>query len=126
MNSPFTGKMQGMEAAQIDFQQLRIKHILYKSKVRSVVYGGSFEESFFSPAGPVEQWFQAVGLSRYGHLPEMRALFQAHQQLNATALQLIQLYRRGQIDQAHNDLKVIEKQSEAFLANLSELERRLA
>jgi hypothetical protein len=126
MNSPITGELKGMEAAQIDFQQLRIKHILYKSKVRSVVYGGNFEETFFSPAGPVEQWFQTVGLVRYGQFPEMRSLVQAHQQLNATALKLIQLYRRGQIDEAHNDLKVIEKQSEQFLANLSELERRLS
>ena len=114
-----------MEAAQIDFQQLRIKHILYKSKVRSVVYGGTFEESFFSPAGPVEQWFQTVGLLRYGQFPEMRVLLQAHQQLNATALQLIALYRRGQIDQAHTDLKNIEQQSEHFLAALSALERKL-
>lgn len=125
MNSPFTANTQGMEAAQVDFQQLRIKHILYKSKVRSVVYGGTFEESFFSPAGPVEQWFQGVGLARYGHLPEMRALLQAHQQLNATALQLISLYRRGQIDQAHTDLKMIEQKSEQFLADLSALERKL-
>ena len=126
MNNPFTANTPGMEAAQVDFQQLRIKHILYKSKVRSVVYGGTFEESFFSPAGPVEQWFQGGGLARYGQLPEMRALLQAHQQLNATALQLIALYRRGQIDQAHNDLKMIEQKSEQFLAVLSALERKLA
>lgn len=36
-----------MNLAQIDFQQLRIKHILYKSKVRSVLYGGDYDEAFF-------------------------------------------------------------------------------
>lgn len=125
MISSFGGTMPGMEAAQVDFQQLRIKHILYKSKVRSVVYGGTFEESFFSPAGPVEQWFQTVGLVRYGQFPEMRGLVQLHQQLNNLALQLIALYRSGQIDQAHSDLKRIEQQSEQFLAALSDLEHKL-
>jgi hypothetical protein len=115
-----------MEAAQVDFQQVRIKHILYKSKVRSVLYGGAFEESFFSPAGPVGHWFNTVGLSRYGQYPEMRDLFQIHQQLNSLALQLIGQYRRGHIDQAHQELHLLDQQSERFLALLSRLEQKLA
>jgi hypothetical protein len=115
-----------MEIAQVDFQQLRIKHILYKSKVRSVLYGGVFDEAFFSPAGPVCQWFNAIGLLRYGHHADMRELFQLHQQLNSSALQLIGMYRRGQIDQAHNGMKIIDQQSEQFLTTLSRLEQRLA
>ncbi len=42
-----------MNQAQVDFQQLRIKHILFKSKVRSVLYGGSYDAEFFSPSGPL-------------------------------------------------------------------------
>jgi hypothetical protein len=114
-----------MEAAQVDFQQLRIKHILYKSKVRSVLYGGAFDAAFFSPGGPLGLWFNAIGLNRYGQYPEMRDLFQIHQDINATSLQLIGIYQRGQIDKAHNDLKIIDLKSEQFLAILSRLDQKL-
>lgn len=114
-----------MEIAQVDFQQLRIKHILYKSKVRSVLYGGVFDEAFFAASGPVSYWFNTIGLVRYGHQAGMRELYQLHQQLNFTALQLIGMYQRGQIDQAHHDMKIIDEQSEQFLAALSRLEQKL-
>lgn len=114
-----------MDAAQVDFQQLRIKHILYKSKVRSVLYGGAFEETFFSPAGPMDLWFNTIGLDRYGQHAEMRDLFQVHQHINSTSLQLIGLYQRGQIDQAHHDLQLIDQQSTLFLDLLSRLDQKL-
>jgi hypothetical protein len=125
MDNPLAGNIVQMEAAKVDFQQLRIKHILFKTKLRSVLYGGSFEETFFSPSGPVGHWFNTIGLMRYGQYPEMRELFQLHQQLNSFALQLIGLYRRGQIDQAHQELKALDQQSEQFLAALSRLENAL-
>jgi hypothetical protein len=125
MNKPESGKTKQMEAAQVDFQQLRIKHILYKSKVRSVLYGGTFEDAFFSPSGPVGQWFHTIGLPGYGQYLEMQELFHLHQQMNASALQLMGLYRRGQIDQAHDGLKILDQQSEHFLAALASLEKKL-
>jgi hypothetical protein len=114
-----------MNSAQIDFQQLRIKHILYKSKVRSVLYGGTFDEAFFSHTGPVNFWFNDTGMSKYGHEPEMKQLAETHQELNNTALNLFKLYNSGQIDQAHDGLKTIERKSEYFLNLLSQLETRL-
>jgi hypothetical protein len=126
MDNFLTGNTGRMEAARVDFQQIRIKHILYKSKVRSVLYGGSFDEDFFSSSGPVGSWFNTIGLELYGHYPEMQELYLLHQQLNASALQLIGMYRRGLIDQAHNDLKIVDQKSELFLATLSRLEQKLA
>ncbi|MBK0403392.1 histidine kinase [Adhaeribacter sp. BT258] len=114
-----------MNAAQIDFQQLRIKHILYKSKVRSVLYGGTFDEAFFSHTGPVNFWFNDTGLPKYGHEPEMKKLADTHQDLNATALNLFKLYNTGNIDQAHDGLKTIESKSEYFLGVLAQLESKL-
>lgn len=115
-----------MNSAQIDLQQLRIKHILYKSKVRSVLYGGTFDEAFFTQTGPVSFWFDNTGMPKYGNQPEMRELVQTHKELNATALHLFKLYNSGQIDQAHDGLKNIELKSEHFLNILSRLEEKLA
>ena len=115
-----------MNAAQIDLQQLRIKHILYKSKVRSILYGGTFDENFFSHTGPVNFWFNSTGLAKYGHEPDMKTLAQLNTELNSTALELIKLYQNGSIDIAHDGLKKIDKKSEDFLNLLTALETKLA
>lgn len=115
-----------MNAAQVDFQQLRIKHILYKSKVRSVLYGGTYDVTFFSRSGPVSAWFTTVGLVKYRQEPAMTELLRVHQELNTTADGLFHLYKSGKIDQAHDGLKNIEKRSEQFLNVLLQLENRLA
>lgn len=115
-----------MNQAQIDFQQLRIKHILFKSKVRSALYGGTLDTEFFSPKGPVNTWFNTIGLSRYRHLAEMQQLLQIQQELNAMANGLIGLYRSGRIEQAYDGLDKIESMSDNFTAILNTLEGKLA
>ena len=114
-----------MNLAQVDFQQLRIKHILYKSKVRSMLYGGAFDEAFFSRNGPIGVWFATIGMARYMKEAEMGELAKIHQELEAITLDLYRLYRNGKIDEAHSGLKNVEKQSERFLALLLLLENRL-
>lgn len=115
-----------MNQSSIDFQQLRIKHILFKSKVRSVVYGGSYDAAFFSSNGPINIWFNSVGLSRYRDLPEMKDLLQIQQELNAAADSLYNLYKYGKLEEAHHGLSNIEKLSEKFSALLTIIEGKLA
>ncbi len=115
-----------MNQSQIDFQQLRIKHILYKTKVRSVLYGGTYDEVFFSHVGPISLWFRTVGNERYSNEPELNELTRLHNELGRQADVIFTLYKSGQIDQAHEGLRTIDKKSEQFLAILSQLEGRLA
>lgn len=115
-----------MNPAQIDFQQIRIKHILFKSKVRSVLYGGSFDANFFSRQGPVDLWFDSIGLVRYQREPEMKELAKLHMELTMLAMQLFDLYKGGKIEEAHEGLKNIDKKSETFLNLLSKLDVRLS
>ncbi|MBA9078370.1 MULTISPECIES: histidine kinase [Rufibacter] len=114
-----------MNQAQIDFQQLRIKHILFKSKVRSVLYGGKVDEEFFSRTGPIHSWLTSVGSSRYHSAAEMLELKQVQQNLDAAAQSLFSLYRSGQIEQAQNGLAEIEALSDRFLELLSALEGKM-
>lgn len=115
-----------MNQAQVDFQQLRIKHILFKSKVRSVLYGGTFDAEFFSHSGPLNTWFNSVGLSRYRSVGEMLDLMQIQQELNSTANSLINLYKSGKIEQAHSGLNKIDDLSELFVDLVSKMEGKLA
>ncbi len=116
-----------MNLAEIDFQQLRIKHILYKSKVRSVlyVYGGEYDSSFFAGDSPVNTWFSTIGLKKYRHEPVMQSLFSLQQDMDNTARQLFTLYKSGKIDLAQQGLSRIEEKSEKFISLLSQLENNL-
>ncbi|ALJ01239.1 hypothetical protein [Rufibacter tibetensis] len=115
-----------MNQAQVDFQQLRIKHILFKSKVRSVLYGGTPDTAFFSSAGPISSWFASIGFSRYNNISELLELKQVQQELSSESDSLFRLYQRGKIDEAQSGLSKIEKLSERFLNTLSRLESKLA
>ncbi|QNF32238.1 histidine kinase [Adhaeribacter swui] len=114
-----------MNAAQVDLQQLRIKHILYKAKVRSAVYGGSYDAAFFSRLGPVNTWFDSVGLLKYKNEPEMRELNGLQQEINLFVNHLTDLYKRGKIDEAYDGLSVIEEKSIQFLNLVTLMEQRL-
>ncbi|RNI23586.1 CZB domain-containing protein [Rufibacter latericius] len=114
-----------MNAAQSDLQQLRIKLILFKSKVRSAVYGGTPDEEFFSSSGPVSQWFRTIGAVRYSHLAEYSAMAKIFKELQTTAAHLIGLYRSGKIEEAHEGLQNIDKLSEQLTRLISALEVRL-
>jgi hypothetical protein len=113
-----------MSPAQVDFQQLRIKHILFKSKVRSVLYGGTYDAPFFSRTGPLNTWFTAVGLIKYANLVEMQELTRVQQELDRTADQLFSLYKSGRIDQALEGLARLESRSERFLTLLAQMEAK--
>lgn len=114
-----------MNLAQIDIQQLRIKHLLYKSKVRALLYGRAFDDAFFSRSGPVGTWFGAVGKVRYANEPETGQLANVHQEMDFTTRKIYKLYSGGKIDEAHEELRSIEKLSDRFLSLLSKLEDRL-
>lgn len=115
-----------MNQAQIDCQQLRIKHILYKSKVRSVLYGGSYDSTFFSTTGPVAAWFSTIGFLRYQKVPELKKLGVLQQEMDGLVRQLIGLYQGGRIEQAHEGFRELENKSELFLGLLSQMEQRVA
>ncbi|RNI32449.1 histidine kinase [Rufibacter immobilis] len=114
-----------MNAVQSDLQQLRIKLILFKSKVRSAVYGGSPDHEFLSANGPVSQWFRTVGTSQYQNMPELGTMQRLYKELQTAATHLIGLYKADKIEEAHEGLRDIEKLSEQLTRVISSLEQRL-
>ena len=112
-----------MSPIQLDIQQLRIKHILFKSRLRSVLYGGNYDETVFSESGPVGQWFMHIGMPKYNTLSPMKELYSLHLELNILAKQLIALYHSRKIEEAHDGLRSIDLKSEKFLSILTLLEQ---
>ena len=115
-----------MNSAQVDFQQLRIKHILYKSKFRAVLFGGNFDPVFFSSSGPIHVWFHTIGLPTYGTDLTLNRLIALQDEMNATVVYYTDLYSAGKIDEAYNGLAIIDAKSEVFLSLLLELEKKLS
>ncbi|MEJ8803807.1 histidine kinase [Pontibacter sp. H249] len=112
-----------MNPIQLDIQQLRIKHILFKSKLRSVLYGGNYDEIFFSESGPVGQWFIQTGWPKYSSLSQLQELHTLNLDLNRQAKLLITLYNNSKIEEAHDGLRAIDLKSDRFLSLLSEIEQ---
>jgi hypothetical protein len=114
-----------MDLSSMDFQNVRIKHILFKSKVRSALYGGNIDETIFSSRqSPVGEWIYTKGIPKYGHSTEMQLLEKAHQEVHHYAHDLVSLYKRGKIEEAREGLSYIEKHSEIFLSLLDQIEKK--
>ncbi len=72
-----------MDLTTLDLQQARIKQILFKSQLRSVLYGvRKADEALFSPQGnALGQWLSTQVKPRYPGHPAMREAEGLFQQL---------------------------------------------
>ncbi|GAB3834710.1 histidine kinase [Pontibacter rugosus] len=113
-----------MELARLDFQQLRVKHIAHKSKVRAVLYGGGYSERYFQEDNPVSQWFSTVGSVKYSREAWFPQLYRLHRDFSVLAEELIKMYGSDLIEQAHEGLGELSAVSEIFLHTLSTIERQ--
>ena len=122
-----------MPLSSFDFQQARVKQVLFKSRLRSVLYGvREAEPALFSYAdNALVQWIQTSLRPELGHLPAVNVLERTVQQMLRTGQDLATRYQRGQIEEARTGLDQINSfaaQIEAQLVNLenSSLTRRAA
>jgi hypothetical protein len=95
-----------MALTSFDFQQARVKQVLFKSRLRSVLYGvREAEPALFSLAeNPLGQWLQAALKPQLGHRSEVRELEHVLQQMLRTGQDLATRYQRGQIEEARAGL----------------------
>jgi hypothetical protein len=95
-----------MELTTLDFQQARIKQVLFKSRLRSVLYGvREAEASLFSiRENPLGQWLDTVVKPKYGYLAEVGQLERLLQRMLDAGQGLVKQYQRGQIEEARAGL----------------------
>ncbi|RDV11949.1 histidine kinase [Pontibacter diazotrophicus] len=111
-----------MELARLDFQQLRIKHFAFKSKVRSVLHGGNYDKGYFQSNNPVTQWFVSTGNVTYSNDTELEQLRRLHREFSYLADKVVEAYRSDLFDQAQIGFEKLIEISEMFLSRLSDLE----
>jgi hypothetical protein len=95
-----------MPLTPFDFQQARVKQVLFKSRLRSVLYGvREPEPALFSlTENPLGQWLQTALKPQLGTRPEVYELERTLQQMLRTGQDLATRYQRGQIEEARAGL----------------------
>ena len=93
------------EELKQDFESARIKHVHFKSKLRSYLFGnGGAEGPLARPGavqpGPVDCRAACAGNGPYAHLPEARQFDQQHMLIHKEANRLMDMHRPVQAEEA--------------------------
>jgi signal transduction histidine kinase len=116
-----------MENIKLDFEQAKAKHLLFKSRLRSILYGEIIDEapvvSHFECA--VGKWIYGYALKTYGGVPEMQGLEKVHEDIHTSAKHLVKLYKEGNIEEARGGLADMEKIADHLVGLLTILENKL-
>ncbi len=114
-----------MELSALDFQQARVKQVLYKSRLRSVLYGVRVAEpSLFTMAdNPLAQWVSATLKPAHGTRAEVTAIERLLRQSLDVGQALARQYGRGELEQARAGLEQIERLAAEIDQQLTAIER---
>lgn len=116
-----------MTFTKSDFEQARIKHILFKSKLRALLSGAGIDETpiVSERECSLGKWIYDVALPCYPHLPEMKALEQIHSEMHITARDLVRKFHEGRTDEAWEGLTRINTIAARLVELLNVLEIKL-
>ena len=114
-----------MPLSPFDFQQARVKQVLFKSRLRSVLYGVRAAEPtlFAYHENPLAQWIQTVLKPELGTLAAVRELENTLQQMLRAGQDLATRYQRGHIEEARTGLDQINSYADQIETQLLSLER---
>ncbi|SNR64101.1 MULTISPECIES: CZB domain-containing protein [Hymenobacter] len=114
-----------MDMTTLDFQQARIKQVLFKSRLRSTLYGVREADPnlFAIRQSPLGEWLYTVVKPRYGSLPAVLRLEQEVQRMLDTGRALVQQQQRGQLEESRSGMERIDAHATRIEALLQELEQ---
>ncbi|WP_165903697.1 CZB domain-containing protein [Hymenobacter gummosus] len=110
-----------------EFDTARLKHILFKARLRSFLFGAGGNEA---PVRDPDEcsfghWIRDVALPRFGHYPEARQLDDAHRRVHHEANRLMDLHLAGQTEEAMRGLRAANPLTDEVLGLLNTLEHKL-
>ena len=117
-----------MALTSFDFQQARVKQVLFKSRLRSVLYGvrEAEPELFSLRDNPFGQWLQTSVKPTLGGQPEVREIERVLQQMLQTGQDLVGRYTRGHIEESRAGLDQINSYADHIESLLNRLEKATA
>ena len=110
-----------------DFESAMTRHFLFKTKLRSFLYGNGYDE------GPLRdpdqcslgQWIAKRRAGAYADVPGMAALDDAHRRIHREASVLMDHHLAGRADAAAAGLPAVLDQAEAIVVLLQTIEGKL-
>ena len=117
------------EELKRDFESARIKHVHFKSKLRSFLFGNGGAEG---PLRDPEQcglglWIadRMRGNGPYAHLPEARQFDRQHVLIHQEANQLMDLHSAGHVEEAMAGFAPVQRVAEQMVLLLQTMEEKL-
>ena len=110
-----------------DFEMAQVRHLLFKSKLRSALYGSGIAEAPIRDAQlcALGVWIRERALGPYAHLPESRELDKVHQQIHQEANRLLDLRQQGNTEQAIAGLASVQGYVDEITRLLRTMEQKL-
>jgi len=115
------------EAIKQDFESAMVKHLAFKARLRSFLYGNNNSE------GPLRdpeqctlgQWITERRREAYRLIPEMNDLDQQHRYIHQQANELMDQFRRGQEVQAQAGFANVQRTADHITALLQTIEAQV-
>ncbi len=116
-----------VDPIKLDFDQAKAKHLLFKARLRSILYGAQIDEApvVSHLACTLGKWIYGHALRDYGHVPEMSELEKVHEEIHSKARELINLYKSGNLETARKGLESMEKVADTLIRLLAIIEIRI-
>ena len=117
-----------MNNISLDFQQAKIKHLQFKSNLRSILYGVlTIEEKpvLSHHECAVGKWIYGHALNIYRNIPEILQLEKVHEEIHTKARQLVELYKEGKVSEAKTVLSEIEAIADRLVNLLEKVEEKI-
>jgi PAS domain S-box-containing protein len=113
-----------MNLLELDFERAKANHLLFKTHLRSMLYGIDLSNSLVTSHTECElgKWIYSYALEKYGHVQEMQDLEKIHYKIHECANELIELFKKGEIEKAREGLTTIELIAGKLMALLSVVE----
>jgi hypothetical protein len=117
------------EELKQDFDSARIKHVHFKSKLRTLLFGSGGAEG---PTRDPEQCSLGIWVAHrlrnggvYAHLPEAREFDQAHQLIHQIANRLMDMYNAGRREEALAGFPQLQTIADKMTAQLQTMETQM-
>lgn len=111
----------------LDFEQARAKHLLFKTRLRALLYGAEMEEApIVSHVDcTLGKWIYGHALEHYKNIPELIELEKVHENIHVVAKHLVELYRKGNVFEVRKGLDEIEKIADSLIGLLHTAEQKI-
>ena len=99
-----------MDFIELDFEKAKARHILFKTRLRSILYGAEIDETpvVSHLECSLGKWIYQQAMPAYGHIAEIQELEKVHQEIHEYARELISLYKNSEVEEAQDGFIRIE------------------